>query len=320
LKTPATLPTARPPAPEPNDHQDHRHQDHGHHPHDHHHGHDHGHDTGPPLPHRDGALLSARHVSFKRDGRAVLENIDLDIGPSEIVTLIGPNGAGKTTLVRILLGLNDASSGAIVRGDDLVVGYVPQRFDLDRTIPMTVERFLSLGRKRDRTAQAAALAEVGAPDLAERQFTELSGGELQRVLIARALLRNPTLLVLDEPVRGIDYSGEAELYGLISRIRSERGVGILLVSHDLHIVMAASDRVICINRHVCCSGVPETVAQHPEYARLFGPQAARNYALYRHAHDHKHDLAGRPYPSNISASSPAALTAAGDGTPARIKS
>jgi zinc transport system ATP-binding protein len=260
----------------------------------HDHLHDHGHDIGPAAPHRDGALLSARHVSFKRDRRVVLQNIDLDIAQAEIVTLIGPNGAGKTTLVRVLLGLSQMSGGEIVRATDLVVGYVPQRFDLDRAIPMTVERFLSLGRTRDKASQAAALAEVGAPNLAERQFTELSGGELQRVLIARALLRNPTLLVLDEPVRGIDYSGEAELYGLISRLRNERGVGILLVSHDLHIVMAASDRVVCINRHVCCSGVPETVAQHPEYARLFGPQAARNFALYRHAHDHQHNLAGEP--------------------------
>jgi zinc transport system ATP-binding protein len=264
------------------------------HDHTHDHTHDHAHAVGPPLPHRDGALLSARHISLKRDKRWILQDIDLDIAPSEIVTLIGPNGAGKTTLVRVLLGLDKPTSGKIVRADDLVVGYVPQRFDLDRAIPMTVERFLSLGRLRDRSAQAAALLEVGAPGLAERQFTELSGGELQRVLIARALLRNPTLLVLDEPVRGIDYTGEAELYALISRIRSERGLGILLVSHDLHIVMAASDRVVCINRHVCCSGVPDTVAQHPEYARLFGPQAARNFALYRHAHDHQHDLAGEP--------------------------
>jgi zinc transport system ATP-binding protein len=263
------------------------------HDHDHHH-HDHAHDHGPATPHPTGALISARGLTFKRDRRAILQGIDLDLAPGEIVTLIGPNGAGKTTLVRVLLGLEKPSDGDIRRADDLVIGYVPQRFDLDRAIPMTVERFLSLGRRRDRASQLTALTEVGAPDLADRQFTELSGGELQRVLIARALLRNPTLLVLDEPVRGVDYAGEAELYALISRIRSERGIGVLLVSHDLHVVMAASDRVICINRHVCCSGVPETVAQHPEYARLFGPVAARSFALYRHAHDHKHDLAGKP--------------------------
>jgi zinc transport system ATP-binding protein len=142
----------------------------------------------------------------------------------------------------------------------------------------------------------ATLEEVGAPDLGERQFTELSGGELQRVLIARSLLRSPTLLVLDEPVRGVDHQGAADLYALISRLRAERGVGVLLVSHDLHVVMAQSDRVVCINQHVCCSGVPEAVAQHPEYTRLFGPHASANFAIYRHQHDHRHDLAGATTP------------------------
>jgi zinc transport system ATP-binding protein len=274
---------------------DHRHgHSHGHDGHDQHSHDHHDHDHGPPVPHSDTALVSARSVGITRDRRAVLQGINLDLMPGEIVTLIGPNGAGKTTLVRVMLGLLLPDTGVIKRQSDLVVGYVPQRFDLDRAIPMTVERFLSLGRRRDREAQRTVLDEVGAGELADRQFTELSGGELQRVLIARALLRNPSLLVLDEPVRGVDYAGEAELYGLISRLRSDRGIGVLLVSHDLHVVMASSDRVICVNRHICCSGVPEQVAQHPEYARLFGPLAARNFALYRHAHDHKHDLAGEP--------------------------
>ena len=131
---------------------------------------------------------------------------------------------------------------------------------------------------------------------ADRQLADLSGGELQRVVLARALIRSPDLLVLDEPVRGVDYAGEAELYTLIGRLRTERGFGVLLVSHDLHVVMAQSDRVICLNRHVCCSGVPQSVAQHPEYARLFGPQAARAFGLYHHHHDHRHDLAGEPHP------------------------
>ena len=141
------------------------------------------------------------------------------------------------------------------------------------------------------------MAEVGAEALLERQLSELSGGELQRVVLARALIRSPDLLVLDEPVRGVDYAGEAELYTLIGRLRTERGFGVLLVSHDLHVVMAQSDRVICLNRHVCCSGVPQSVAQHPEYARLFGPQAARAFGLYQHHHDHSHDLAGEPRPA-----------------------
>ena len=173
---------------------------------------------------------------------------------------------------------------------------MPQRFEVDRAIPLTVARFVALGRRAEDDDIARVLAEVGAGQLGERQLSELSGGELQRVVLARALVRSPDVLVLDEPVRGVDYVGEAELYTLIGRLRSEHGFGVLLVSHDLHVVMAQSDRVICLNRHVCCSGVPQSVAQHPEYARLFGPQAARAFGLYHHSHDHRHDLAGEPHP------------------------
>lgn len=269
------------------------------HDHDHAHDHDHDHDHRTTLkPFLEASLISARQVSLKRGERSVLQRVDIDISAGEIVTLIGPNGAGKTTLVRVLLGIEKPDAGAIQRKSDLIVGYVPQRFDLDRAIPMTVDRFLALGAKKggitSASAKAAALEEVGADGLGHRQFSELSGGELQRVLIARALLRRPQLLVLDEPVRGVDFQGEAELYALISHLRSERGLGVLLVSHDLHVVMAQSDRVICLNRHVCCSGVPDTVSQHPEYARLFGPHAARALGLYQHTHDHAHDLTGEP--------------------------
>jgi zinc transport system ATP-binding protein len=250
-----------------------------------------------PVPARPEALISARALWLTRAGRAILQGIDIDIGPREIVTLIGPNGAGKTTLVRVLLGLEAPDRGATRRRAGLVVGYVPQRFDIDRAIPLTAARFVALGRAAEEEEIAQVLAEVGAGRLAERQLSELSGGELQRVVLARALVRSPNLLVLDEFVRGVDYAGEAELYTLIGRLRSERGFGVLLVSHDLHVVMAQSDRVICLNRHVCCSGVPESVAQHPEYARLFGPQAARAFGLYHHHHDHRHDLAGEPAPA-----------------------
>lgn len=259
--------------------------------HDHAHARAHDHSHAPPAA---DALLSARGLCLRRAGVNVIDGIDIDIGPGEIVTLIGPNGAGKTTLVRLLLGLETPDRGTIVRRPGLVVGYAPQRFDLDRAIPMTVARFLALSRPPADTDFAAILGEVGAGGLISRQITALSGGELQRVILARALVRRPQLVVLDEPVRGVDYLGEADLYQLISRIRSERGLGVLLVSHDLHVVMASSDRVICLNRHVCCSGVPETVAQHPEYMRLFGTQAAAAFAVYHHHHDHEHDLAGEP--------------------------
>ncbi len=254
---------------------------------------DHVHEIGPPEPHRADALLSARNLSLKKSSRVILDHINLDLMPGEIVTVIGPNGAGKTSLVRVLLGIEPPTEGTLQRRPDLVIGYVPQRFDIDRAIPMTVERFLMLSSElRDNDVRAKALADVGAPRLSDRQFSDLSGGELQRVLIARALLRNPQLLVLDEPVQGVDFAGEAELYALISSLRTERGMGVLLVSHDLHVVMAQSDRVICLNKHICCSGVPGSVAQHPEYVRLFGAQAARSLGLYTHVHDHKHDLSG----------------------------
>jgi zinc transport system ATP-binding protein len=273
----------------------HRHE----HAHDgsaHHHDHHHHHDAAAPTAHDAEALISARNLGLARGGRPILTDIDIDIGPGEIVTLIGPNGAGKTTLVRALLGLEPLDRGEVRRKPGLVIGYAPQRFDIDRAIPLTVARFVSLGRRASPEELSQVLKDVGAGSLAERQFSELSGGELQRVVLARALVRSPNLLVLDEPVRGVDYAGEAELYTLIGRLRTQRGFGVLLVSHDLHVVMAQSDRVICLNRHVCCSGVPQSVAQHPEYARLFGPQAARAFGLYHHHHDHSHDLAGEPRP------------------------
>jgi zinc transport system ATP-binding protein len=242
------------------------------------------------------ALISARGVSVFRNGRDQLIDVDLDIHKREIVTLIGPNGAGKTTLVRVLLGLEKPDRGAVHRRRDLRIGYVPQRFDSDAVIPMTVERFLTLGSNESIDRIASMLESVDAMSVRHQQLGELSGGELQRVVLARALLRRPNLLVLDEPVQGVDYSGEADLYNLIAKLRDEAGFGVLLVSHDLHFVMGRSDRVICLNRHVCCSGVPEAVAQHPAYGRLFGAEAARAFAVYRHHHDHSHDLAGHPHP------------------------
>jgi zinc transport system ATP-binding protein len=275
--------------------------DHDHGADGHHHHHAHGAITGRPFD--EAALLAARSVSFVRDGRIILENIDIDIAAREIVTLIGPNGAGKTSLVRILLGLVTPDGGEVRRMTNLRIGYAPQRFDLVPSMPMTVERFLAMAPKAGHASIGDALDEVGATRVRASQLTALSGGELQRVVLARALLREPELLVLDEPVRGVDYAGEAELYTLIGRLRDQRGLGVLLVSHDLHVVMAQSDRVVCVNRHVCCSGIPEMVARSPEYVRLFGPEAARAFAVYSHHHDHTHDLGGAPNPVDTPPSS-----------------
>jgi len=258
--------------------------------------HDHGGAQRSPPDAARNVLIRARGLTLRRGGRTILDHIDIDIAPGEIVTLIGPNGAGKTSLVRVLLGLERPDAGRVERAPGLVIGYVPQRFDRDSAIPMTVSRFLTLAGKVDPLRAQEVLREVGAERVAERQLSHLSGGELQRVVLARALVREPRLLVLDEPARGVDHLGEADLYALIGRLREERGLGVLLVSHDLHVVMAQSDRVLCVNRHVCCQGVPETVAQHPEYVRLFG-DAARAFAIYQHHHNHEHGLGGEALPS-----------------------
>ncbi len=242
-------------------------------------------DTPEPLVRADGVDL--------RIGRTqILSHVDMTVGRGEIVTLVGPNGAGKSSLVRVILGLLKPSGGEVWRQPGLRVGYLPQTLSIDPVLPITVRRLLALAGPGAADKTQAVLAEVGAEELADRPLQELSGGEFQRVMLGRALLRNPDLLVLDEPLRGIDLGGQLALYDLIGRLRRSRGIGVLMVSHDLHIVMAATDRVICLNQHVCCSGAPEAVSRSPEYAALFGPAAARRLAVYAHQHDHAHDLHG----------------------------
>ena len=245
--------------------------------------------TSPPL-------IAAAGLSLALAGRRVLDHVDLTVHTGEIVTVIGPNGSGKSTLVKVLLGLIRPDSGHVRRRPGLRVGYLPQKFHLDRNIPLTVARLITLTRPAGRDSIVAALAETGIAHLVDAAAAGLSGGEMQRALLARAILRDPDLLVLDEPVQGVDYAGEARLYQLIGDIRDRRGCGILMVSHDLHIVMGGSDKVVCLNTHVCCAGVPESVARHDEYKRLFGDFAG-HYALYTHHHDHAHDSAGQIVPA-----------------------
>lgn len=272
---------------------------HPHHPHDQHEACSHAPARSPnEATHRDHAncLVSVRQATVVRGGRTLLDGVDLDVDAGEIVTIIGPNGAGKTTLIKVILGLERLQAGRVQRRDGMAVGYVPQAFAVEEALPLTVRRFLSLGTRATPAAIETVLQETGVPHAADRPIQRLSGGETQRVLLARALLRQPELLVLDEPARGVDHVGEADLYALIARLRDARGFGVLLVSHDLNIVMAASDRVLCLNGHVCCSGKPVAVAKHPEYARLFGARAAAALAVYEHDHDHTHDVAGQPLP------------------------
>jgi len=237
-------------------------------------------------------LLNARDISLQYNQRQVLQNISLTLNTRQIVTLIGPNGAGKTSLVKIVLGLVPPTSGEIERLEGIRIGYMPQRLQVDQSMPVSVSRFLSLGANARADRIDDALEEVGASVLKDSQLFALSGGELQRVLLARALIQEPQLLVMDEPAQGVDVNGQAELYRLIADIRDRHGCGILLVSHDLHLVMSATDEVICLNQHVCCHGHPEQVSNDPAYLELFGKKDAETLAVYTHHHNHSHDLAG----------------------------
>ncbi len=235
------------------------------------------------------ALIALEGVSLSRDGNAVLSQVSLSVEPGRIVTIVGPNGAGKSTLVKVALGLVTPDAGQVRRAAGLSVGYVPQTLAVEPTLPLSVRRFLSMAAPRATLAEhEAALDRVGAGHVLGRQVARLSGGELQRVLLARALLRRPRLLALDEPVGGVDMAGQAELYDLIAQLAHDDGTGVLMVSHDLHVVMAATDEVVCLNRHVCCAGHPEAVSRHPEYLALFGARVAASLAVYTHVHDHQH--------------------------------
>ncbi|MCC5984764.1 MAG: metal ABC transporter ATP-binding protein [Rhodobacteraceae bacterium] len=235
------------------------------------------------------SLVSARGVSVAYRGGTVLRCVDFDIAPGEIVTVVGPNGSGKSTLLRALLGVIDAARGTVTRARGLRIGYVPQRLHIDAALPLPVRRFLSLPRRQSAARIAEVLAQVGVPDVAGQDMGTLSGGQFQRVLLARALLADPDLLMLDEPTTGLDQPGVAAFYRLIDRVRRETGAAVLLVSHDLHVVMSASDRVICLNGHICCQGTPSVVSRAPEYRALFGLGTGGALALYQHEHDHTHD-------------------------------
>lgn len=238
----------------------------------------------------DLVRLSQIDVQFGAD--KVLNNISLHLHNNCITTLIGPNGAGKTTLVRVVLGLLKPTRGNIWRRPGLRIGYVPQKLHIDRTLPLTVQRFMRLPHKVPDTDIEQALEAVEGRHLLQKSIHDLSGGETQRMLLARALLRDPQLMVLDEPVQGVDINGQIELYELIGNIRKTRHIGVLMISHDLHLVMAATDHVVCLNHHVCCSGHPESVSNDPSFQDLFGPAHASTLALYSHHHNHRHNLQG----------------------------
>lgn len=233
-------------------------------------------------------LVSAHDLAVRYGETTVLRDVKMHVDPGEIVTIVGPNGSGKSTLISAILGGVTPASGAIELKPGLRIGYVPQRLVLDPTLPMTVERFLSLPRHVSVARTREALERAGVPDIGKRQMSVLSGGQFQRALLARAILEEPDLLILDEATAGLDQPGAAAFYERINEVRAETGSGVLMVSHDLHVVMSASDRVICLNGYVCCEGTPEVVANAPDYRRLFGEGTRGALALYRHNHDHSH--------------------------------
>ncbi|OJF90722.1 zinc ABC transporter ATP-binding protein ZnuC [Pararhizobium antarcticum] len=238
-------------------------------------------------------LVSLVNAGVRRNGRWLVRGVEFSVSRGEIVTLIGPNGSGKSTTAKAAIGVLKPDEGSVARTAGLKVGYVPQKLSIDWTLPLTVERLMTLtGPLKGREIEEA-LAATGISHLARAEVQHLSGGEFQRALLARALARRPDLLVLDEPVQGVDFSGEIALYDLIKSIRNSTGCGILLISHDLHVVMAETDTVICLNGHVCCRGTPQMVSQSPEYVKLFGSRAAQSLAIYSHHHDHTHLPDGR---------------------------
>ncbi len=238
-------------------------------------------------------LVSLHDVGICRGGRWLVRGVDFSVSRGEIVTLIGPNGSGKSTSAKAAIGVLKPDEGSVERIAGLKVGYVPQKLAIDWTLPLSVHRLMTLTGPLPEAELRAALEAVGIAHLARAEVQHLSGGEFQRALLARAIARKPDLLVLDEPVQGVDFSGEIALYDLIKSIRNSEGCGILLISHDLHVVMAETDTVVCLNGHVCCRGTPQAVSQSPEYVRLFGTRAAQSLAIYSHHHDHTHLPDGR---------------------------
>ncbi|HCL49314.1 ATP-binding cassette domain-containing protein [Alphaproteobacteria bacterium] len=236
-------------------------------------------------------LIEATELCVRRHGGLVLDNVSLTLGERDFITLIGPNGAGKSVLLRHLLKLESPNSGTVKHRQGIRIGYVPERFQIDPTLPMPVRRFLTLNNNQSAEAVEALALEANCGGLLDKPLANLSGGELQRVLLARALSGNPHVLMLDEPAQNLDVSGQLQFYQLIDALYEKRNLSVLMVSHDLHMVMSSTRQVVCLYHHICCSGAPDSVARDPEFVQMFGAEMAQMMAVYQHshAHDHTHD-------------------------------
>lgn len=236
-------------------------------------------------------LLKAENLTIAYGAHVALRNVSMSVNSNEIVTIVGPNGSGKTSLLRALIGAIVPTKGQIKKKDGLAIGYVPQKLHIDPTLPITVKRFMQLPNHKSTFDCEVALDQAGVPNVLKQQMSSLSGGQFQRVLLARALMGKPDVLLLDEATQGMDQPGSAAFYRQIEDVRSKTGCGILMISHELHVVMSASDRVVCLNGHICCQGAPASVASAPEYRALFGTGTGGALALYQHDHDHTHEVA-----------------------------
>ena len=236
-------------------------------------------------------LVKLKQAGFRINGKWLVKGVSLEIERGKIVTLIGPNGSGKSTTAKIALGIYKKIDGEVEKYTNKV-GYVPQKISIDWTLPLRVNDFMVLTENLKEESINEALSLTGVIHLKDKNLGDLSGGEFQRVLLARAISKKPDLLVLDEPVQGVDFTGEIALYELIKKISDELNCGVLLISHDLHTVMSATDHVVCLNGHVCCSGSPIDVAKNNEYKALFGEQASQILTRYKHNHDHIHTNEG----------------------------
>ena len=235
------------------------------------------------------ALISAKNVSVLKHQKSILDNIDIQINKNDFITIIGPNGAGKTMLLKCLMGFYKPTSGRIERKEKLKIGYMPQSISVINTMPMTVKDFITVRKEYDDISLNKVITEVNISEIVNKQLSVLSGGEMQRVLLARSLLNNPDLLILDEPAQNLDISGQLNFYKLIQEIYSKRNVSILMVSHDLHLVMVSTKKVLCLYKHICCSGAPQQIAKDPEFLSMFGKDMANMLSIYQHSHDHNHD-------------------------------
>ena len=237
-------------------------------------------------------LVKLNNVGIQQNGKWLVKGVSLEVEKGKIVTLIGPNGSGKSTTAKIALGIYKNIEGNVEKLTNNI-GYVPQKISIDWTLPLRVKDFMVLTDNINDELIDEALSLTGVIHLKEKNLGNLSGGEFQRVLLARAISKKPELLVLDEPVQGVDFTGEIALYELIKKISEKLNCGILLISHDLHTVMSATDHVVCLNGHVCCSGSPKDVARNNEYKALFGEQASQTLSVYEHKHDHEHSVDGK---------------------------